>query len=99
MLAARNGDGATVSALLDLGATVDLDPDDERRYPTALMYAVEHGHEECTRLLLAAGADSFIGNPRRIAEDLSRLSENATGRSAWQRIAALVAAAQRSRGE
>ena len=99
MLAARNGDGATVSALLDLGATVDLDPDDERWYPTALMYAVEHGHEECTRLLLAAGADSFIGNPRRIAEDLSRLSENATGRSAWQRIAALVAAAQRSRGE
>ncbi|MFF8615362.1 ankyrin repeat domain-containing protein [Streptomyces sp. NPDC015350] len=52
--AAENGDAAAVARLLDAGAEADA-PNSVRR--TALDLAVNAGHVDVVRLLLAAGAD------------------------------------------
>lgn len=55
--AARNGDAATVQALLDKGADVNA----KFRYgTTALFKAAERGHTEVVKLLLARGADVTV---------------------------------------
>ena len=63
MVAAAQGDSDLMDAIigLQLGRASDLDVDAvDKEGKTALIHAASHGHDECARLLLSAGADASL---------------------------------------
>lgn len=62
LLAARQGDNATIQVLIERG--IDINVQDPHTQQTALMAAAERGHVQTAKMLLENGANPNIRDPR-----------------------------------